>query len=97
VFKRIFGVSSRGLTRKPGNENIHIRKDTHTMNKDNVIELKKPERFVYDPITEVLPLGARKLLAEALEVEIEDHIFQYKELRTDQNRRRVVRNGYLPE
>ena len=41
------------------------------MPKDNVIELKKPERFVDDPITEVLRTGARKLLAEALEVEIE--------------------------
>ena len=97
MFKRLGGVSSRGLRRNPGNENIHLGKDTHTMNKDNVIELKKPETFVDDPITEVLRTGAKKLLAEALEVEIEDYIFQYKELRTDQNRKRVVRNGYLPE
>ena len=67
------------------------------MSKDNLIEFKKPERFVDDPITEVLRTGAKRLLAEALEVEIEDYISQYKELRNDQNRRRVVRNGYLPE
>ena len=67
------------------------------MTKDNVIELKKPERFVDDPITEVLRTGAKKLLAEALEVEIEDYISQYKDLKDNQNRRRVVRNGYLPE
>jgi hypothetical protein len=42
------------------------RKDIHTMTKDNVIALKKPEPFVDDPITEVLRTGARKLLAEAL-------------------------------
>ena len=62
VFKRLGGVFSPGLTRNPGDEKIHIRKDTHTMSKDNVIELKKPERFVDDPITEVLRSGARKLL-----------------------------------
>jgi hypothetical protein len=74
VFKRLGGVSSRELIKEPGNANIQKRKDTHTMHKDNVIELKKPERFVDDPITEVLRKGARKLLAEALEVEIEDCI-----------------------
>ena len=38
------------------------------MDKDNTIDLKKPERFVDDPITNILPIGARKLLAEALRV-----------------------------
>ena len=41
------------------------------MNKDNVINLKKPEAFVDDPITDILRQGARKLLAQALETEIE--------------------------
>ncbi|MBN2059570.1 MAG: hypothetical protein JW882_04050 [Deltaproteobacteria bacterium] len=44
------------------------------MLKDNLIELKKPDRFINDPITEVLRNGAKKLLAEALEVEIEDYL-----------------------
>ncbi len=35
------------------------------MIKDNVIELKNPEAFVDDPITDILRNGARKLLAEA--------------------------------
>ena len=48
-----------------------IGKDTHTMSKDNVIDLKKPEAFVDDPITDILRQGARKLLAQALETEIE--------------------------
>ena len=67
------------------------------MSKDNVIEFKKPDPFVDDPITEVLRTGAKKLLAEALEIEIEDYISQYKDLRDNQNRRTIVRNGYLPE
>jgi putative transposase len=67
------------------------------MTKDNVIEFKKPEPFVDDPLTDVLRTGARKLLAEALEAEIEDYLSRYKDLKDHQNRRRVVRNGYLPE
>jgi transposase-like protein len=74
-----------------------IRKDTHTMPKDNVIDFKKPEPFVDDPITDVLRTGARKLLTEALEAEIEGFLSQYRELRDNQEHQRVVRNGYLPE
>ena len=67
------------------------------MAKDNVVQLKKPEPFTDDPITEILRVGARKLLAEALEAEIEDFLSQYKDLKDDRNHQRVVRNGYLPE
>ena len=74
-----------------------IRKDTHTMPKDNVIDFKKPEPFVDDPITDVLRTGARKLLTEALEIEIEGFLSQYREFRDNQEHQRVVRNGYLPE
>ncbi len=67
------------------------------MEKDNVIDLKKPETFINDPITDVLRTGARKLLAEALEIEIEDFLDQYRDLKDSRNLQRVVRNGYLPE
>jgi transposase-like protein len=67
------------------------------MTKDNVLAFKTPDPFVDDPLTNVLRTGARKLLAEALEVEIEDYLSQYKDLKDNQNRRRIVRNGYLPE
>jgi putative transposase len=97
VFRRLGGVSSRELLKVPGNKNLQRRKDTHTMSKDNLLAFKTPERFVDDPITEVLRTGARKLLAEALEVEIEDYLSHYKELKDHRNRQRVVRNGYLPE
>ncbi len=66
------------------------------MAKDNVVQLKKPEPFIDDPITDILRSGARKLLAEALEAEIEDFLSQYRDLRDDRNHQRVVRNGYLP-
>ena len=67
------------------------------MPKNNVIELKKPEPFVDDPITDVLRQGARKLLAEALEAEIEGFLSQYAYLKDEQGRQRVTRNGHLPE
>jgi putative transposase len=97
VFERLGGVSSRELTKEPGNKNLQRRRDTHTMTKDNVVDFKKPEPFVDDPLTEVLRTGARKLLTEALEAEIEGFLSQYRELKDHQGCQRVVRNGYLPE
>jgi len=67
------------------------------MAKDSLIELKNPEPFIDDPITEILRNGAKKLLAEALEVEIKGFLSQYADLKDDQGRMRVTRNGYLPE
>lgn len=67
------------------------------MSKDNVVALKKPQSFIDDPLTEILRKGARHLLAQALEIEIESFINQYKELRDSSGFQRIVRNGYLPE
>lgn len=51
------------------------------MSQDNVVALKKEEPFIDDPITQILRQGARKLLAQALEMEVESFLNQYKELR----------------
>lgn len=67
------------------------------MKKDNLIELKNPEPLINDPITKILRNGARKLLAEALEVEIKGFLSQYVDLKDDHGRMRVTRNGYLPK
>ena len=67
------------------------------MSQNNVIDLKKPEPFVDDSITEIIRQGARKLLAQALEAEIELFINQYADLRDELGRQRIVRNGYLPQ
>ena len=67
------------------------------MSKNNVTELKKPETFVDDPITDILRSGARKLLAEALEAEIESFLAMYADLKDNQGCQRITRNGYLPE
>ena len=62
------------------------------MKKDNVTELKKPETFVDDPITDILRQGARKLLAEALEAEIESFLAMYADLRDNNGCQRIARN-----
>jgi transposase-like protein len=67
------------------------------MVKDNLIDLKKPEAFVDDPITDILRQGARRLLTAALEAEIQGFLQQYKEITDDKGCQRIVRNGYLPE
>ena len=67
------------------------------MSNNSVTELKKPEPFVDDPITDILRQGARKLLSQALEVEVEFFLSQYADLKDDAGRQRMVRNGYLPE
>lgn len=67
------------------------------MSKDNVIAIKKPDPFVDDPISEILRQGARSLILQALEIEIELFLNQYRELRDQMGLQRIVRNGYLPE
>jgi len=67
------------------------------MSNNSVTELKKPEPFIDDPITDILRQGARKLLRQALEAEVEFFLNQYIELKDDAGRQRMVRNGYMPE
>jgi len=67
------------------------------MKHDSVIELKKKEPFIDDPITDILRKGARQLLAQALESEIDLFISQFAEMRDEQGRQRIVRNGYRPQ
>jgi len=67
------------------------------MSNGNLFDLKKPQPIVDDPVTELLRQGARRLLKAALEAEIEAFLEQYRDATDDKGRRRVVRNGYLPE
>jgi transposase-like protein len=50
-----------------------------------------------DPLLAVLRQGARKLLLQALEQEVEDYVAMFAALRDDDGKRLVVRNGYMPE
>jgi transposase-like protein len=52
---------------------------------------------VADALTEVLRTGARELLQQAVEAEVAEFIARHRELKDEQERQRVVRNGYRPE
>ena len=69
------------------------------MEEDNVVEYRNPgvPLPVADALTEVLRRGAKALLEQAVEAEVAAAIAQFAELKDAQGRRRVVRNGYLPE
>jgi len=67
------------------------------MGKIEQIDATSPAVTPKDVLTDVIRTGARKILAEALEIEISDFLEGYKDLRDASGRRRVVRNGYLPD
>ena len=50
-----------------------------------------------DVLTDILREGARKLLAQAIEAEVQDWIDSHARLVDEGGRRLVVRNGYSPE
>jgi transposase-like protein len=67
------------------------------MSQNKIIDLKKPEEFCEDPLTELLRNGARQLIADAVQVELQELLDQYSVLRNERGYLQVVRNGYLPE
>ncbi len=68
------------------------------MNEDRIVSFSHPDRFLIDdPLTQVLRMGARRLLADAVEAEVEAFIAAHADLVDDGGPRRVVRHGYLPE
>src|SRR4030042_1034044 len=51
---------------------------------------------VRDVLTEVLRQGAQQLISQAVETEVEEFLRQYREMRDEAGRRRLVPKGYLP-
>lgn len=50
-----------------------------------------------DPLNELIRQGARQLLSQAIEFELEERLAELRERRLADGRRSVVRNGYHPE
>ena len=69
----------------------------YAMDDDRVVELETPGEETGDALTEVLRKGARKMLAEAVEAEVETFLAVHGAVKDGSGRRQVVRNGYLPE
>ena len=66
------------------------------MKKDTVVSIDQLET-TRDALTEVLREGAQKLIAEAVQAELEELLDQYEGHPDEQGRQRLVRNGYLPQ
>lgn len=66
------------------------------MNKNNIVELEGREQNA-DPVTQLLRSGAKKLIEQAVEAELQELLALHGGRRTDDDKAGVVRNGYLPE
>ena len=66
------------------------------MGKSNVIELEGRAGCI-DPLTELLRTGARQLLQQAIEAEVQELLAANSGRLLEDGRAGVVRNGYLPE
>ena len=68
------------------------------MTQDNLVKFKTPEppENFNDALSELLRQGARQIIAQAVEAELNEFLSQYQGLRDESGRQGVVRNGYLP-
>ncbi len=62
----------------------------------NIVRLRQPDE-IDDPLTDVLRSGARRLLAQAVELEAEAFLAGMRELKLPDGRDRLVRHGHGPE
>lgn len=71
------------------------------MKTDTVLKFRRPATAEQvgtdDPLTDLLRQGARKLIAQAVEAELEALLELHADKRTEDGQKAVVRNGYLPE
>src|SRR4051795_11387274 len=68
------------------------------MEEDTVVALPRPGSGVMDdPLLAVLREGARRMLRQAIEAEVEAFLATHAGLVDQQGRRRLVRNGHAPE
>jgi len=69
----------------------------YTMKNNTVIELRNPDPKFRDHLTEIIQAGCQQIIATAMETEISYFLNQYKELKDENGKQRIVGNGYLPE
>ena len=61
-----------------------------------LVPLRQPDT-IDDPLTAILRSGARRLLAQAIEAEVEAFLADHADLKLPDGRDRLVRHGYGPE
>jgi len=55
------------------------------------------ENITQHPLDEIVRRGAKRMLEQALEIEVESFVGKYQYLLDEEGRRLVIRNGYSPE
>jgi hypothetical protein len=71
--------------------------ERYAMSKFTLTALPQPECDTLDPLSELLRSGARQLIAQAVEAELQTLLDQHASTRLTDGRQAVVRNGHLPE
>jgi putative transposase len=66
------------------------------MRDSTVVPFRQPDE-IEDPLTSLLQTGARRLLAQAIEAEVEAFLAAMQDLKLPDGRTRLVRHGYGPE
>lgn len=68
------------------------------MTQDNLVKFKTPEtpENFSDALSDLIRKGAQKIIAQAVEAELNELLREHQGLRDDSGRQAVVRNGYLP-
>jgi transposase-like protein len=69
--------------------------ERYAMNENRVVALR-PKGAIDDPLTEILRVGARRLIAQAVEAEFETFLATNADLILSDGRQRVVRHGHDP-
>jgi len=64
--------------------------------KNSVIPFKNPDQ-IEDPLTDLLKAGAKQLIQQAVEAELQVLLEQHQDCLTEDGKAAVVRNGYQPE
>jgi putative transposase len=67
------------------------------MEKDNGKQEKSTGKESWSILEEIARTGARKMLQQALEQEVEEYLLRHADDRDNEGKRNVVRNGYHPE
>lgn len=90
-------LKGKQCTRDLAINHIHtpMNKGMHTMKNTKRIELNQPAENQVDPLTELLRDGAKQLIKEAVEQEIQNFIDPFRSLKTKDGKQKGVRNGYL--
>ena len=76
-----------------------VKRRIRLMKQNEPVERKKQEKEeeVKSILEEIIREGARKLLQAAIEDEVAEYIALFSDIKDDNGRRMIVKNGFLPE